>query len=179
MVIVDSDTKPFYTKQRPRKCYIFSRANWDQLKTNISEISAEIKRLYNLGKSVHELWNRFKGDLNTAINDNIPFKMKKFKQSTPWITRNVKRKMKRKDRLFKKAKRTKNWTQHRKFKKECKRQLRRTEWTYINTVINEGLQNNNTKPLWKYTKSKREDNIGIAPMKSKGHLVTDSVGRAE
>ena len=34
-------------------------------------------------------------------------------------------------------------------------------------------------PPHAYTKSKREDNIGIAPMKSKGHLVTDSVGRAE
>ena len=147
MVIVDTDTKPFYTKQRPRKCFIFSRANLVQLKTNISETSAEIQRLYNLGKSVHELWNTFKGDLNTGINENIPSKMKKSKQSTPWITRNLKRQMKRKARLFKKAKRTKNWTQYRKFQKECKRQLRQAEWTYINTVINEGLQNNNTKPL--------------------------------
>ena len=86
MVNVDSDTKPFYTKQLPQKCFIFSRTNWDRMKTNISEISIEIKRLHRLGKSVHELWDRFKGDLKTAINDNIPSKMKTPKQSTPWIT---------------------------------------------------------------------------------------------
>ena len=50
---------------------------------------------------------------------------------------------------------------------------------HINKVINEGLQNNNTKPFWNYAKSKREDNIGIAPLKSKGQLISDPKGRAE
>ena len=45
MVVVDFDTKLFYAKQKPRKCYTFSKANWDQLKANISELSQEILRL--------------------------------------------------------------------------------------------------------------------------------------
>ena len=63
--------------------------------------------------------------------------------------------------------------------KECKRQLRKAEWQYINKVIDEGLQNNNTKPFWNYAKSKREDNIGIAALKDKGHLVSDCKSKAE
>lgn len=46
-------------------------------------------------------------------------------------------------------------------------------------MINEGLRNNNTKPFWNYAKSKREDNIGIAPLKSKGKLVSNPKERAE
>ena len=46
-------------------------------------------------------------------------------------------------------------------------------------MINEGLQNNNTKPFWNSAKSKRGDNIGIAPLKSIGQLVSDPKGRAE
>ena len=83
IVVVDSVTKPYYAKQRPRKYFIFSRATWDQLKTNIREISREIVRLHKCGSSVHELWDIFKNDLMTSINNNIPSKMKTAKRSTP------------------------------------------------------------------------------------------------
>ena len=107
MVIVDSDTKPHYTKQRPRKCFIFKKANWDQLKTSICELSAEILRLYHRGLSVHELWDKFKVDLQAAVDANIPSRIKTSKTSTSWITNRVKRLMKRKARLYKKAKNSK------------------------------------------------------------------------
>ena len=35
IVVVDSDTKPFYSKQKPRKCFLFSKANWIELKVKI------------------------------------------------------------------------------------------------------------------------------------------------
>ena len=55
-----------------------------------------------------------------------------------------------------------------------KRNLRKAEWDHVNKVIQDGLNQNNTKPFWSYTKSKRQDNIGIAPLKSKGNLLTDA-----
>ena len=33
--------------------------------------------------------------------------------------------------------------------------------------------------FWKYVKSKKEDNIGVSPLKSGNHLVTDGKGKAE
>ena len=179
IVVVDSDTKPFYAKQKPRKSFVFSKANWEQLKINITELSAEIVRLYRSGSSVQHLWDIFKKDLMIAINANIPTKLKTSKRSVPWITRDVKRTLRRKARLFKKAKKTNKWSTYRKCQRECKQKLRKAEWQHINKVINEGLQNNNTKPFWNYAKSKREDNIGIAPLKSKGQLISDPKGRAE
>ena len=68
IVVVDSDTKPFYVKQKPRKSFVFSKANWEQLKINITELSAEIVRLYRSGSSVQHLWDIFKKDLMIAIN---------------------------------------------------------------------------------------------------------------
>ena len=59
-----------------------------------------------------------------------------------------------------------------------KRNLRKAEWDHVNNVIQEGLNQNNTKPFWSYTKSKRQDNIGIAPLKSKGNLLTDAKSKA-
>ena len=110
---------------------------------------------------------------------NIPSKLKTSKHSVPWINREVKHTLRRKARFFKKAKKTNNWTAYRKCQKECKQKLRKAEWNHINKVFNEGLQNNNIKPFWNYAKSKKEDNIGKAPLKSKGELVSDPKGRAE
>ena len=114
-----------------------------------------------------------------AIDANIPSRMKTLKHSVPWIIRDVKRVLRRKARLYKKARKTNKWAAHRLCQKECKRQLRQTEWQHINEVIDQGLQENNTKPFWNYVKSKKEDNIGIAPLKDKGNLVRDCKGRAE
>jgi len=46
--------------------------------------------------------------------------------------------------------------------------MRQAEWDYINNIILEGLASNNTKPFWQYVKAKRQDNIGVAPLKDGG-----------
>ena len=43
----------------------------------------------------------------------------------------------------------------------------------------EGLKNNNSKPFWKYVKSRKQDHIGVSPLKSNGQLVNDSKGKAD
>jgi hypothetical protein len=43
----------------------------------------------------------------------------------------------------------------------------------------EGLQNNNSKPFWKYIKSKKQDFIGVAPQKDHGKLFNDEKDKAE
>jgi hypothetical protein len=57
--------------------------------------------------------------------------------------------------------------------------MRKAEWDYINSTINEGLQSNNSKPFWKYIKSKKQDNIGVSPLKQGVQLVTNSKEKAE
>ena len=54
-----------------------------------------------------------------------------------------------------------------------------SEWDYINSTINEGLQSNNSKAFWKYIKSKKQDNIGVSPLKQGVQLVTNRKEKAE
>ena len=85
---------------------------------------------------------------------------------------------KKKTRLYHQAKNTNKWTNYKHFQKECKGQVRKAEWNYINDTIMEGLQNNNSKPFWKYVKSRKQDSIGVSPLKSNGQLVNDNKGKA-
>ena len=56
--------------------------------------------------------------------------------------------------------------------------IRKAEWNHVNNVIKDSLEENNTKPLFSYCKSKRQDNIVIAPLKSEGNLLTDGKSKA-
>ncbi|CAC5376110.1 unnamed protein product [Mytilus coruscus] len=95
------------------------------------------------------------------------------------INHEIRKMFKKKTRLYQQAKITNNWSNDKHFQKECKRQVQKAEWGYINNTIMEGLENNNPKPFWKYIKLRKQDNIGISPLKSNGHLVNDRKGKAE
>jgi hypothetical protein len=87
--------------------------------------------------------------------------------------------LKKKQQLYRQARKTKKWSNYRSYQKEGKRHLRKAEYEYINQNNFEGLKNNNTKPFWKYIKLKRRDAGGIAPLKKGANLISDSKGKAE
>ena len=81
--------------------------------------------------------------------------------------------------LHKKAKKSGNWSNYRFHQKECRRTMRKAEQQYINDE--EGMRENNTKPFWRYVKARRQDNIGVAPLKEGATLplVGDSVSKTK
>ena len=76
------------------------------------------------------------------------------------------------------AKKTNTWSNYRSCQREIKRELRKAEYNFINNTIEEGLKSNNTKPFWRYIKSRNQDNIGISPLKEKGALASNSLQKA-
>ena len=116
---------------------------------------------------IERLWTYFKENLLSTIDKHVPSKMSRPKKNLPWINRNIRKQLKKKCRLYKKAKASGKWDKYsRQFAREVKRNLRKTERDHVNNVIQEGLNQNNTKPFWSYTKSKRQDNVGVALLKN-------------
>ena len=76
-------------------------------------------------------------------------------------------------------KKSKQWAEFKNYQKLCKREFKNAEMDYVNKTIQEGLENNNSKPFLRYIKSKRQDNIGTAPLKRKGTLFSDSKDKAK
>jgi hypothetical protein len=54
--------------------------------------------------------------------------------------------------------------------------MRKAEYKYINDRIQEGLKNNDSKPFWRYIKARKQDNIGVSPLKET--LTSDSLQKA-
>ncbi|KAH3877157.1 hypothetical protein DPMN_001014 [Dreissena polymorpha] len=94
-----------------------------------------------------------------CVNTGNPF---------PGSIKDLHRMTKRKARLHKKAKITNNWDTYKRYQKHCKKDFKKAEIDYINNTIQSGLDENNTKPFWRYVKSRRKDNTGVAPLKKIG-----------
>lgn len=179
IIITDFETKVYHQKAPSRKTYIYSKANWNNVNKDLEDLNITINEKHRNGNNVQALWDTFKELLFKTMNSNIPNKEIKSRNRIPWIKHKERKMLKKKQRLYKQARKTKKWSNYRSFQKECKRHFRRAEWNYVNTNIIEGLDKNDTKPFWKYVKSKRQDSNGISPLKKGTQLVSDSKEKAE
>ena len=96
------------------------------------------------------------------------------KRSTlPWMNKHLVKLIKKKTKLYKNAKKSGDWTHYKDHQKTCRNEIRKAEYEYVNKTINEGLAENNQKPFWRYIKSRKCDNLGVSPLKTKGKLESD------
>jgi hypothetical protein len=178
-VVTDFDTQPQRVKEKPRRVYLYSNAKWNDLNSDLDSLSDKIKAMNNGKADVESMWIEFKTSLLAAVERHVPSKLRRANSSLPWINRHVIKLLRRKKRLFKQARKTGNWGNYKFLQRECRRETRRAEWDYVNTTIEEGLQTNNPKPFWRYVKSRRQDNLGVAPLKKGPSLLSDSLSKAQ
>ena len=77
--------------------------------------------------SIDENWNFFKSKLQQAIDRHVPKKQIKSKRKLSWITTQVKRMIRKRERLYKKARRSKrasHWQSRGSHTKHAKTQLK-------------------------------------------------------
>ena len=125
--------------------------------------------------SVEEIWGTFKTAIEESMNRNTPTKVCKKRKSLPLFNRDLRRMVRRKSRLYRHAKKTKQWGTFKNFQ-ECKNAFTKAEIDHINRIVQKGLDERNTKPFWRYVKSRCQDFVGVSPRKRMGQLVN---GRKE
>lgn len=179
MVVADFDTKPHITREAKRKIFKFNQADWNQLKTDLDSIAMTTKDQYEANADVDSLWSSFLSALRLSLEKNIPQTTLRCRRRLPWIDSSIRRLLRRKKRQYGRARVTNKWKKYRSTQKLCRRNIRRAELRYVNRTIQDGLDNNNTKPFWSYVKARRTDNIGVSPLRNSGTLKSDPRSKAE
>ena len=103
-VYAEIDIKPVRHKQTPRKIPLYKKARWDSMKTDMSILLTTIQHKVVVGTDVTQLWDIFTDTLQESINNHIPQKIAKAKDKFPWITKEIKQMIKRRDRMYKRKK---------------------------------------------------------------------------
>ena len=93
--------------------------------------------------------------------------MTKTRVDLPWMSPELKRSCGRNQRLYNKAKKSGRTDQEKRYqdaRKSFQTQLKNAHWQYVNDMLQSILEDGDSKPLYRYLKSKREDNIGVSPL---------------
>ena len=175
---VDSMIKPMVSQCKPRKIYQYHKGDMTALKADLKDFQNTF--LANCdGKSVEELWLSFHSQMMILQEKHIPSKMSKPQTSMPWINGDLKKKIKRNNRLFKSRKKSqKHRSNFLKNRRNLQKQMRQARWDHINGIITqEG--DKARKGFWRYVKQFKKDNTGITVLKKDGRSATIPQQKAE
>ena len=96
------------SSQCPQRVYVYKKPDFRGLNKFIAKSSSKFFASNPCENSVEQNWNAFKYAVTTGISQFIPQKSSNPKNKLPWINPEIKREMRKKDRLYKKATHSKN-----------------------------------------------------------------------
>ena len=192
--IAELDVKPTRRTQTPRKVPIYKKANWEEFERDLKKTKDEINGAASTS-SATQLWNKFKDAILDGIENHIPTKHLTAKDSLPYITPDIIKLIKRRDRLYKNRKRKQRRFDFstssyksieeklRNIKREIQLKTRRAYWKYIESIITPLEPENNEpysnmKRFWAFIKHNRKDYSGVPPLNAHGKHAESSKEKA-
>jgi hypothetical protein len=184
-VICDIDMKAKINRKKPRKIFLYKDADMDTLKQQLRTSYDSFKNVQHT-REVEENWKDFKNILQSVMRENIPQKTLSGRNHIPWMTYSIRRKIRQKQRLYNKAKRSreeKDWKAFRDARRTIKHLLEKAHTDYVMNLLSMPDSNKQhtsiTKKFWRYIKSQKRDSCGISPLTEDGRTHEDNKGKAE
>ena len=154
-VLTTLDVRPRPYIKAPQKVHLYKRGNVDGLREDMSNMYQSFL-LKASTRSTNKNWTAFKESLTDAIKKHIPTRISKRKRELPWKNPEIRHALRRKDRLYRKARRSKNkhdWTTYCHYRQHIQKLLRTAHDTYIRDVIGASLlDGGNQKKFWSFVK---------------------------
>lgn len=186
-VFIESSLRPMKRKSVNRKVWQYRKADYQNLKKDITDFQQEFEALIP-STSINELWTIFKNKLLLMMKQYIPQKqIRGNKNNKQWIDRTVRSAIRKRDKLFRKQKSTRNVKDIKKYKQakaSAQSLQRKAHWQYVDNLIEIGDPESKHNPgkqkrFWSYIKSLRKDNSGVSPLKENGKMHADAKDKAD
>ena len=189
IVYVEYDIKAKRIKQASRKIYLYKGADMVGLKDHMAQFKDAYLSEDHSHMSVNDMWVKFKTGFVEAVERFIPSKMTKTKYSVPWIDATIKRLVKKRHKLYLRARKSKDpdvKINYKRFRAHVQKVLRDAYWKYVSNIFtfeNDSSDPDTPKPekikkFWSFVKSLKKDAYGITSLRENGILKTDSKEKA-
>ena len=159
---------------------MYRRTNWDNFKTDVSEFGNTFINYEHTDPN--SAWNMFNIELNRLSSLHIPTKMCKSRRDLPWITPQIIRPIRKRDKMYTKLKHPNTSVTTKQFKDlkyNIQKQIRNAYWLYIESVIfTSDSQQCSNKKFYSFVKHNKTEQCGVAPLKHQGLTYTDPVDKA-
>jgi hypothetical protein len=174
MILITLDMER--TSKCPEKIvYNWRLANWDGIRQRIAAINwAQAME----GKTAHQMWGLLKFEVEAAVESNVPMKKVCSGGRPYWMTRKIMAAIRRKKRLWKKAKEGGDMESYKEAEKCVKGMIRCAKRNFEKKLAKEN--GGNSKPFYSYVKKKTRSRPSIGPLRNeKNETVTDDQGMTE
>ena len=139
--LLDVSTRVVINKKAPKKTFQYSKGNFEGLRLFMSKFREQfcVKHMNKGNWNVESMWTEFKDNLLRAMNTYIPVKQTSSrKHSLPWISLKIKRAIRKRNRLYhraKKSKSSKDRATYIAFRAAVQSMIRRSYWTHMEKNI--------------------------------------------
>lgn len=148
-----------------------------------SHVIAEVEHFMtnnSIGTNIDLMWESFKNIVETSIK-LVPSKLTSTRFSQPWVTRTCKRLSRKKKRAYNRARRTRfqgDWDIFKAITKESRSVYKQAYNKYVRDCICPDIKNN-PKRFFSFIKSRKCENIGVAPLRdNNGKVHIDDKAKA-
>ena len=180
--------KSIINQQKPRKVPLYKKADWDSLKEHMHAFSLNFVNSSEITDDVDMLWSNFSNQLERSIMKYIPHRTTSTKNRPPWISREIKRLFRKREKLDRKSKKSANPMKEEEKIKKLKQTIqsagRKAYWSYVENLITESKEEpqSNTfevsKRFWSFIEHKKTDSSAVQSLKVSGNMVTDPKAKA-
>ena len=181
IVQVDFNSTVQFQKNKAHRVYNFRKADFDKIRAELRDFSEGYFSNHPDSSSVDQNWNSLKNKLLDLREKHVPSKMSSTRHNIPYITREIKGKIRQKQRQYNRAMKSQkqdDWSLFRKLRSQVQTSLRSARWKYINEVIGPSLKEK-PKAFYQYVKKLRQDSTGIQQLLYKGCFKSSSKEKAD
>ncbi|XP_072022153.1 uncharacterized protein [Amphiura filiformis] len=181
IVTFDINMKPKYQVKPPRKMYNFLKADESVLNEKVAAFTQEFLASNPSLNTVDTNWEKIRNCLYEIMNDHVPWKMSNGKRHLPWITRDIKRCMRKRDTLYSKARKhpsDQSWRTFRQYRNKVTSLVHNAHQEYVNNIIGANIVEK-PKSFWSYVKLMRTENLGVPTLRTDTKLCTTDKDKAE
>lgn len=175
--------------QKPRKIHLYKKANWDEIKRSITDYHNDMleNNKYSV-LNIEELWEDFANMLHRLTDKYVPTKMSSVRDSLPWVNQSLKKIFRKRDRAYKKSRKTGKSSDKKKFldlKHTVRKMVKEAHQKYLEDILN--LNNTdanpsnckpNTKKLYSLIKHSKQDSASLPPLKAQNKFHYDDTSKA-
>ena len=175
-IVVDAGLQVYTIKKQPHKIYKWDKADWDTIK---EEPTAFAEHFCNeaVNWDSNTQWKHIEDRMKNVLR-HVPHKMSKQHVDQPWLTPDLKRRCKKKHRLYNKWKKAKTKDTscrqareaYKMYQQETNHLLQKARYQYINRILDKGLKEDSTKPFSNYIRHQHTEDTGVAPLKQNGQV---------
>ena len=166
--------------QAKRTIRSYKKADWTGFRAELNDFAELFIKEDN--PDPNDSWNKFKMEMSRLTDKYIPSRQSKTRADLPWISHDIIKLIRKRDKLFSKIKKSHGDTLQmenklKQLKTDIQKKIRVSYWSYLDAVIL-GDGENNKKKFYSFIKHQKTENFGIAPLSSNGQVHSDPTTKA-